>query len=63
MKVMTWSYKCLPVNPHYSAQAINEKLNVWGNNGWELVQMNSQFIIFKRPNGYLKNPIDSEMIG
>jgi hypothetical protein len=61
MKIMTWAYKVLPINQHYSVQAVSEKLNAWGDNGWELVQITPQYVVFKKPTGYLKDKID--MVG
>ena len=60
LKIITWQYRVLPLNTNYSYDAYQEKLNVWGENGWELAFILHDRIIFKRPTGYLRTLDDKK---
>lgn len=49
MKMITWQYKVLCINNQYPPNVISEKLNAWGMDGWELVQILPSYVVFKRP--------------
>lgn len=53
-KIIKWEYRVIPLTVQYGLKPYEQKLNQWGEQGWELVQALSDRIIFKRPNGYVR---------
>lgn len=49
-ELVQWEYSVYPLPPNYDGEELEEILLSHGANGWELVQIEAGYLVFKRPH-------------